>query len=99
MSSLSPFERWMVKSNLQAIEAGEVATAERVATLRANGYPKIAAAVAEARLEAIRGEIQAERVSYGELAELADLADEIKPGDVELAEWAGIPEEEFANRT
>ncbi len=44
------------------------------------------------RLEYLRGEIRAERISYGEIAELADLADEIEPGDVELLEWAGVPE-------
>lgn len=50
------------------------------------------------RLEYIRGEIRAERISSGEIAELQDLAAHIAPGDVELAEWAGIPEEEFAAR-
>lgn len=45
-----------------------------------------------ARLEYLRAEIRAERISYAELAELQDLADRIEPGDVELLEWAGIPE-------
>lgn len=44
------------------------------------------------RLEYLRGEIRAERISYGEIAELQSLADKIDPGDVELLEWAGIPE-------
>lgn len=44
------------------------------------------------RLEYIRAEIRAERVSWGELAELASLAEHIAPGDVELLEWAGVPE-------
>lgn len=44
------------------------------------------------RLEYLRGEIRAERISYEELAELQSLADEIDPGDVELLEWAGVPE-------
>ncbi len=44
------------------------------------------------RLEYLRGQIRRERISYGELAELADLADSIDPGDVELLEWAGVPE-------
>ena len=44
------------------------------------------------RLEYLRGEIRAERISYGELAELQGLADQIDPGDVELLEWAGVPE-------
>ncbi len=46
----------------------------------------------EERLEYLRGEIRAERISYGELAELQALADHIEPGDAELLEWAGVPE-------
>lgn len=45
------------------------------------------------RLEYIRGELRAERISYEELAELQDLAEYIEPGDVELLEPAGVPEE------
>lgn len=44
------------------------------------------------RLEYLRGEIRAERISYGEVAELQGLAEHIEPGDVELLEWAGVPE-------
>lgn len=44
------------------------------------------------RLEHLRGELRAERISYGELAELQDLATYIEPGDVELLEPAGVPE-------
>lgn len=44
------------------------------------------------RLEYLRAEIRAERISYGEIAELADLAEHIEPGDVELLQWAGVPE-------
>ena len=44
------------------------------------------------RLEYLRGELRAERISYGELAELQSLAGEIDPGDVELLEAAGVPE-------
>ena len=46
----------------------------------------------KARLEYLRGCIRAENISYAELAELQGLAAHIEPGDVELAEWAGIPE-------
>lgn len=45
-----------------------------------------------ARLEYLRGELQGERISYGELAELQSLAAHIAPGDVELLEAAGVPE-------
>lgn len=41
------------------------------------------------RLEYLRGEIKAERISYEELHELQSLASHIEPGDVELLEAAG----------
>lgn len=44
------------------------------------------------RLEYLRGEIKAERISYEEISELQSLAKHIKSGDVELLEWAGVPE-------
>lgn len=44
------------------------------------------------RLEYLRGELRAERISFGELAELESLKDHIEPGDVELLEAAGVPE-------
>ena len=46
------------------------------------------------RLEYLRGELRAERISWGELAELQALAPHIDPGDVELLEAAGVPEHE-----
>lgn len=46
----------------------------------------------KARLEYLRGEIEAERISYGELAELQSLAKYIEPDDVQLREAAGLPE-------
>ncbi len=44
------------------------------------------------RLEYLRGEIDAERISWGELSELQLLASHIDEGDVQLLEWAGVPE-------
>ena len=46
----------------------------------------------EERLEYLRGEIKAERISYGEIAELQSLVDHIDKDDVLLLEWAGVPE-------
>lgn len=46
----------------------------------------------KARLEYLRGEIEAERISYGEIAELECLRDYIDPEDTQLLEWAGVPE-------
>jgi len=53
------------------------------------------------RLEYLRGEIEAERISYEEIAELQSLAEYIDEGDVLLLEWAGVPEfeEESAGHT
>jgi hypothetical protein len=46
----------------------------------------------EDRLEYLRGELRAERISQGELMELQGLVDYIDPGDVELLEAAGVEE-------
>jgi hypothetical protein len=46
----------------------------------------------EARLEYLRHEVRAERISYGELAELQGLSRFIHKDDVELLEAAGVPE-------
>ncbi len=48
------------------------------------------------RLAYLRGEIDAERISYGEIAELQDLAaaGKIDASDVVLLEWAGVPEQD-----
>lgn len=47
---------------------------------------------AKERLEYLRKELRAERISWGEIAELQSLAGEIDPGDTELLEAAGVPE-------
>lgn len=47
---------------------------------------------AKARLEYLRGEILAERISYGELDELRELSIFIEDDDILLLEWAGVPE-------
>ncbi len=46
------------------------------------------------RLEYLRGAIEKECISWGELMELQGLAEEglIPDGDVVLLEWAGVPE-------
>lgn len=44
------------------------------------------------RLEYLRGELRAERISYDELHELQSLAEYIEDGDTELLEAAGVPE-------
>ena len=46
------------------------------------------------RLDYLRGEIEAEQISMGEIIELQGLAEAglIPDGDVVLLEWAGVPE-------
>jgi len=51
----------------------------------------------KARLNYLRKEIEAERISYGEIAELQSLAEHIDPSDVLLqrwmqVEWGWVPE-------
>lgn len=46
----------------------------------------------EERLEYLRQELRAERISTGELLELQSLVEFIEDGDVELLEAAGVPE-------
>jgi len=45
------------------------------------------------RLEELRTELRAERISYGELVELQSLVPFIEQGDKELLEAAGVPEQ------
>ena len=44
------------------------------------------------RLNYLRKEIEAERISYGEIVELQSLSKYIPEHDVVLLEWAGVPE-------
>lgn len=46
----------------------------------------------KARLEYLRGELEAERISQDELLELQSLTEYIEPDDVQLLEAAGVPE-------
>ena len=59
-------------------------TAENRTTMTTNAIKE--------RLEYLRTEIRAERISYGELVELQSLAEYIEEGDVELLEAAGVAE-------
>ncbi len=47
------------------------------------------------RLEYLRTELRAERISYDELVELQSLAERIPVDDVELREAAGLPEKDL----
>jgi len=44
------------------------------------------------RLQELREEIVKECISYDEIAELQSLVEYIDPSDVQLLEWAGVPE-------
>ena len=56
------------------------------------GSVKKVPAYAKKRLEQLREEIREERISTGEIAELESLKKYIDPSDVELLQWAGVPE-------
>jgi len=60
--------------------------------ITANTYEQARDIYRKQRLEYLRGEIEAERISYGEIAELQSLAKYIDKGDVQLLEWAGVKE-------
>ena len=47
---------------------------------------------AKQRIEEIRVEILAERVSYGEIYDLQSLIEHIDEDDVLMLQWAGVPE-------
>ena len=47
------------------------------------------------RLEYLRGEIENECISYGEIAELQGLAKHIDKDDTLLLEWAGVNESDL----
>lgn len=48
--------------------------------------------VIQSHLEYLREEIENERISYSEIAELQDLKNFIQPDDTLLLEWAGVSE-------
>lgn len=51
-------------------------------------------------LASIKQSIEDENVSYGEIAYLCSHQDEVKQfGDIELAQWAGITEDEWNERS
>lgn len=50
---------------------------------------------AKKRLEEIRKELRAERLSWGAVHELQCLTKYIDPSDVELLEAAGVPESQY----
>jgi hypothetical protein len=54
--------------------------------------PEARGVIARNRLEEIRAELRAERISMGELIELQNMTAHIHPSDVELLEAAGVPE-------
>jgi len=70
----------------------EFATAGGRGPELADEIDSLRGAIATARLEELRAVIRAEDISYGEIAELQDLAEHIAPDDIELRQWAGLPE-------
>jgi len=61
-------------------------------TIRYNTINNTFMTTIKKRLEYLRQEIRAERISYGEIVELQSLVKHIDKDDVELLEWAGVKE-------
>jgi len=76
---------------LQGISFFRLLTAEELAQLE-TAQKELDILYKKERLEELRAEIQSECISTGELLELQSLIPYIDPGDVELLEWAGVPE-------
>ena len=76
---------------IEEVNAYEMATIDDAAEL-------VHAGIAE-KLEKLRAELQAERISTSELVELQELAPYIEENDVELLEAAGVPETVSADQT
>lgn len=91
--NLDAFGRWMVKQQLGYAETQGIFAV--LDNLKAQGYHDVATAVAKERLEQLRAVIDAECISYGELAELQGMVEYIDIHDVQLLEWAGVDEEEW----
>lgn len=84
--SVSIITIWEHDQDLQDIRATTIDKGEKTPEA------ELVQILAAQRLEYLRGEIKAERISYGEIAELQDLAPYIAPDDVLLLQWAGVPE-------
>jgi hypothetical protein len=90
------FKQQMIKligrvSYLQAVDYAKKLTDEERVELE-TAEKQLAALEKNPRLEYLRKELRAGKLSYLELCELQSLAPYIEPGDVELLEWAGVPE-------
>jgi hypothetical protein len=92
---ISEYEEKLAKNEFAdggAIDGGMNNLTIQNVSFAKGGSVKKVPAYAKKRLEELREEIRAERISYGELAELQSLAQYIEPNDVELLEPAGVPE-------
>lgn len=84
-----------VRVDAETLEDAEAVMRERVGydeDLSEAGIGDYRICLVSERLEYLRGEIRAERISYGELAELQELVPYIAADDVELLGAAGVPE-------
>lgn len=78
------------QDDLDALRTIFLQTCEDIADPSKMHYHPVPAEIKE-RLAYLRQEIEAERISQGEIAELQDLAAYLE-GDTLLLEWAGVPE-------
>lgn len=91
--TLSEVERGDYKFSEISEEVSSSVKAKKKADYQEQTHKKI-----KERLEYLRGEIEAERISYGEITELQSLSQYIAPSDTLLREWAGMPENTEASK-
>lgn len=87
--------RFIVHYTSMVVEADDADAAIEAVTVNDHGggsWEAVPFDPTSDRLEYLRGQIDAECISYGEIAELQGLAASIDPGDVQLLQWAGVPE-------
>ena len=92
---LSPVEGLLVKikiiDNNNVLVNGENVGNRQAAVRKFTGLVQARLQINE-RLEYLRGEIEAERISTEEIVELQSLVEYIDEGDTLLLQWAGVPE-------
>ena len=85
-------QRLLGKSKLEAYDLSGYSQRGNIQTRRKAAEDVENLPQVRARLEYLRSQIEAECISYDEIVELQSLKDHIDPDDVQLLEWAGVPE-------
>lgn len=98
LTSDEAIKETILASEYEFTESGKIEASKKKARKRRAEQVMYIPNKIKERLEYLRGEIEAERISYGEIIELQSLSDYIDPSDVVLREWAGLPENTEASK-